>query len=355
MLVVYDREMNRPASLALSLGTAVLVVAGSVSLAAQWPKFRDASIPRTAQGGINYDAPAPRTPDGKIDFTGVWQRANSAPPGRGRGRGAAGPGGQAGRPGGPPPAGREGAAAAPGAPGGIPGGQPTEGVGAGGGRGGVSLEPSTAPFPFDPTGPPLATFFEAGANIEGGLPYTPWALAIRKQRFEVDKAKDNPDANCFPMGFLQFHQQPQPRKIVQTKQLILIEYEANYGLRHIYLDGRPLPKQGDPQPWWYGYSVGHWEGDTLVVETNNLRGAEDSPFDGWLDVNGSPYSQQAKFIERFKRINFGHLIIDTTLEDAKAYTKPWTVRIDQRIMVDEEPIEFICNENQQFRRRIKID
>jgi hypothetical protein len=96
--------------------------------------------------------------------------------------------------------------------------------------------------------------------------------------------------------------------------------------------------------------VGHWEGDTLVVETNNLRGAEDSPFDGWLDVNGSPYSQQAKFIERFKRLNFGHLIIDTTLEDAKAYTKPWTVRVDQRIMADEEPIEFVCNENQQFRR-----
>jgi hypothetical protein len=334
--------MNRPASLAIVLGTA-LVVAGSASLAAQWPKFRDPSVPRNAQGGVNYDARPPRTADGKIDFTGVWMRASSAPPGRGRGRGAvAGAGGGA-------------AAGTPGAPGGIAGGQPTEGVGSGRGRGGVSLEPATAPFPFDPTGPPLATFFEAGGNIDGGLPYTPWALAIRKQRFDVDKAKDNPDANCFPMGFLQFHQQPQPRKIIQTKQLILIEYEANYGLRHIYLDGRPLPKQGDPQPWWYGYSVGRWEGDTLVVETNNLRGAEDGPYDGWLDVNGSPYSQQAVFTERFKRPTFGHLIIDTTLNDPKAYTRPWTVRVDQRIMVDEEPIEFICNENQQFRRRIKID
>jgi hypothetical protein len=341
--------MSRSASLALSFGTALVVVAFSVSLGAQWPKFRDPSVPRTAQGGINYDAPTPRTADGKIDFTGIWMRANSGPA-RGRGRGAAGAPGA----GGPPPAGAP-AAGAPGARGGIPGGQPTEGVGAGGGRGGVSLEPSTAPFPFDPTGPPVATFFEAGANIEGGLPYTPWALAIRKQRFEVDKAKDNPDAMCFPMGFLQFHQQPQPRKIIQTKQLIVIEYEANYGLRHIYLDGRPLPKQGDPQPWWYGYSVGRWEGDTLVVETNNLRGAEDSPYDGWLDVNGSPYSQQAKFTERFRRPTFGRLIIDTTVEDPKAYTKPWTVRVDQRITADEELIEFICNENQQFRRRIKID
>jgi hypothetical protein len=330
-----------------SLAVALAVVAGSVSLAAQWPKFRDPSIPRTAQGGVNYDAAPPRTPDGKIDFTGVWMRASSAPPGRGRGRGAA-----AGAP--AAPAGAA-AAGAPGAPGGIPGGQPAEGVGAGRGRGNVSLEPGTAPFPFDPTGPPLATFFEAGGNIQGGLPYTPWALALRKQRFEVDKAKDNPDAMCFPMGFLQFHQQPQPRKMIQTKQLILIEYEANYGLRHIYLDGRPLPKQGDPQPWWYGYSVGRWEGDTLVVETNNLRGAEDGPYDGWLDVNGSPYSQQATFTERFRRPTFGHLIIDTTVNDPKAYTKPWTVRVDQRVMADEEPIEFICNENQQFRKKIKID
>ena len=121
------------------------------------------------------------------------------------------------------------------------------------------------------------------------------------------------------------------------------------------MDGRKLPPQGEPQSWWYGYSVGHWEGDTLVVETNNLRGAEDSPNDGWLDVNGSPYSQQAKFTERFRRPTFGHLQIDITLEDAKAYTKPWTVRVDQRVLVDEEPIEFICNENQQFRRKIKID
>ena len=72
-------------------------------------------------------------------------------------------------------------------------------------------------------------------------------------------------------------------------------------------------------------------------------------------MNGSPYSEQAKFTERISRPTFGHLIIDTTLEDAKAYTKPFTVRVDQRVTVDQEPIEFICNENQQFRRRIKID
>ena len=311
------------------------VLACSVSVVAQWPKYPASGIPRDAQGKVRMDAPPPRTADGKPDFSGVWMRANSGPPGRGR------QGGQAGQAAQGAPAGR-----------GADGGQ--DGRGGAGGRGGIPIEPPTERFPFDPSGPPVATFFEAGGNMEGGLPYTPWAAELRKQRMEL-KAKDNPDANCLPMGFLQFHQQPQPRKIIQTPQLVLIEYESNYGLRHIYVDGRKLPPQGEPQPWWYGYSVGHWEGDTLVVETNNLRGAEDSVNDGWLDVNGSPYSQQAKFIERFRRPTLGHLQIDITLEDAKAYTKPFTLRVDQRLLPDEEPIEFICNENQQFRRRIKID
>jgi hypothetical protein len=316
------------------------VMTCSISLAAQWPKVADPAAPRDAQGNVQMDAPTPRLADGKPDFSGVWMRANSGPPGRGRGRGQAGQGrgqgqGQAGR----------GADAANPATGGGP--QP-------GARGGVALEPATAPFAFDPNGPPVATFFEAGGNMEGGLPYTPWAAELRKARLALN-ARDNPDAMCLPMGFLQFHQQPQPRKIIHTPKLILIEYEANYGLRHIYLDGRSLPPQGEPQPWWYGYSVGRWEGDTLVVETNNLRGAEDGPSDGWLDVNGSPYTQQARFTERIRRPTFGHLQIDMTVDDPKAYTKPWTVRVDQRILPDQELIEFVCNENQQFRRRIKID
>jgi hypothetical protein len=200
----------------------------------------------------------------------------------------------------------------------------------------------------------VAAFFEAGANMEGGLPYTQWARDIKKKRTDL-QARENPDANCLPMGFLQFHQQPQPRRImnVSNPKMILIEYEANNGLRQIYMDGRKLPPQGEPQPWWYGYSVGHWDGDTLVVETNNLRGAEDSSYDGWLDVNGSPYSEQAKFTEKIRRPAYDHLQIDLTLEDPKAYTKPWTVRVDQRLIVDQDLIEFECNENQQFRQHAK--
>ena len=325
----------------------------SVTLAAQWPKIPDPTVPRKADGTINYDAPTPRTPDGKPDLSGIWMRAESGPPRGNRG----------GQRGGPAAQGRGNAGGAT---------QPENAVeretraivnGAqnptannGPARGGVSLEPQTARFPYDPSGPPTATFFEAGGNMEGGLPYTQWAKDIKKARMDL-KDKDNPDANCMPMGFLQFHQQPQPRKImnISNPKSLLVEWEANYGLWHIYLDGRKLPPQGEPQPWWYGYSVGHWEGDTLVVETNNLRGAEDSPNDGWLDVNGSPYSEQAKFTHRIRRPTYGHLQMDITVEDPKAYTKPFTVRVDQRIAPDQEMIEFICNENQQFRRRIKVE
>jgi hypothetical protein len=283
--------------------TALLAALAACSpvVRAQWAKRQNPAVPRLATGQPNLDAPAPRTSDGKPDLSGLWTRA--AGDGRGRGRG------QTDAPAPPPP----------------------------------------------PAGtPPVATFGDLGANMPGGLPFTPWADELKKQRMAVI-SKDNPDANCLPMGLTQFHQQPQPREIIQTPNKILVLYEANYGLRQIYTDGRALPKQGDPQVMWYGYSVGSWDGDTLVVETNNLRGAESSPYDGWLDVRGSPYSEQAKFTERFRRPSFGRLEIDVTLEDPKAYTKPFTVRINQQILVDTELIEFVCNENQQFRRRVKID
>src|SRR5262245_33106663 len=325
----------------------------SVSLAAQWPKIPDPTVPRTSDGKINYDAPTPRTADGKPDLSGIWMPAQSGPPRGNRGGGRAGEAGREGR-------GRDVAPPAQQAGGGPQPGGGAAGEGQGGAfepvRGGVSLEPATTRFPYDPKGPPVATFFEAGGNMEGGLPYTQWAKDLKKARMDL-KDKDNPDANCMPMGFLQFHQQPQPRKImnISNPTSLLVEWEANYWRLHIYMDGRKLPPQGEPQAFWYGYSVAHWEGDDLVVETNNLRGAEDSPNDGWLDVNGSPYSEQAKFTHRIRRLTFGHLQMDITVEDEKAYTKPFTVRIDQRISPDQEMIEFICNENQQFRRRIKVE
>jgi hypothetical protein len=136
---------------------------------------------------------------------------------------------------------------------------------------------------------------------------------------------------------MQLHMHPQPRKIIQTPGLIVILYEAQGGIRQIFTDGRPLPK--DAEPWWYGYSIGHWEDDTLVVETTGFRD------DVWLDIDGSPLTESGKMTERFKRLNYGTLQIDVTIEDAKVYTKPFTVRVVHRLMPDTDLIEFICGEN----------
>jgi len=259
--------------------TVALACLLSVSLSAQWPAFVRPDVPRTADGKPDLSAPPPRLPNGKPDFSGVWESRV-------------------------PPSGRPGPA-----------------------------------LPSIGEAPPVATFFNIAANIKEGLPFTPWAAELRKQRMATN-SKDNPDANCLPIGFMQLHTHSQPRKMVQTKDDLVIMYEANYGLRQIFTDGRPLPAN-DPQPWWYGYSVGKWDGDTLVVETIGFRD------DGWLDVPGSPFTSAARITERFRRVNYGRLEIDITIDDSKAYTRPWTVRVNQRLTPGDEPIEFICNENER--------
>jgi hypothetical protein len=130
--------------------------------------------------------------------------------------------------------------------------------------------------------------------------------------------------------------------IFQSPGVVSITYEMVHDTRIIPLDGRPHISNGIRQ--YMGDARGHFEGDTLVVETTNFRGDERA---GWLDVNGSPYTDALKMTERFRRPNFGTLEIDVTIDDAKAYTKPFTVRVNQRIMVDQEMIEFICNENER--------
>jgi hypothetical protein len=192
-------------------------------------------------------------------------------------------------------------------------------------------------------GPPVAGFLNVGQNIEGGLPLTPAGAALLKARRDAN-GKDNPEAACLPMGLMQFHTQGAPRKLIQTPDVLVILYEASMGIRQIFTDGRALPTD-DPQPWWYGYSVGHWDGDTLVVETGGLRD------DGWLDVLGAPRTDAARITERFRRPSYGRLEVDVTVDDPKAYTRPWTVRVNQRIMPDQELLEFVCLENQRYRAR----
>lgn len=264
----------------ISAALAVLL-AGATLLPAQWPEHRTEG-PRTATGELDLKAPAPKAPDGHPDLSGLWQpmRMNRGG-GPGRGRGGRGP--------------------APGEP-------------------------------------PAATFGDVGAGFEKGLPYTEWGRQIRDQR-KANNSKDNPDAHCRPLGLMQLHTHPFEKKIVQGSGAIVIMYNANNDVRQILTNGQTLPEVG-PQlaPWWYGYSVGKWEGDTLVVNTVGFRD------DVWLDVSGSPLTSSGKMVERFTRLNFGTLQIDVTIEDPKAYTEPFTVRVMQQLMPNTELFESVCED-----------
>jgi hypothetical protein len=257
----------------------VLAAGAYSSLSAQWPLHPQADAPRSSEGEVRLDAATPRMPDGRPDLSGVWETVRTG-----------------------------------------------------------TTQAITGPdvHPLERT----SQFWNIGAGLEGDLPFQPWAHELRAERVARNSA-DNPDAHCLPIGITQLHNHPQPRKIIQTPTLIVILYEANGGVRQIFLDGRPLP-DNDPQPWWYGYSVGRWDGDTLVVETTGLRDG------GWLDVNGSPLTDEARVTERFRRLNYGQLEIDVTIDDPKAYTRPWTARtIRQQLLPDDELIEFVCQENEK--------
>ena len=272
----------------LNIPSALFVLTtGATALFAQWPSYSTPG-PRTKDGKIDYAAPAPRTANGKPDFSGLWEPVH------------------------------------------------TKTTGPGAGLNG------TAPLPFaiptTPDDPPVAQFFNIGAGFKDGLlPFTPWGTQVRAQRKGNDN-KDNPDALCLPLGLTQLHMHPQPREIVQTPREIVVLYEANGNVRRILTDGRPLPNNDNLSPWWYGYSVAHWDGDTLVVETTGFRD------DVWLDVEGSPLTSSGKMTERWRRPKFGLMQIDITIEDPKAYTKPFTVRVNHQLMADTELMEFVCEE-----------
>jgi hypothetical protein len=179
---------------------------------------------------------------------------------------------------------------------------------------------------------------DIGRTRPGGLPYQPWAADLVRQR-AADYAKDDPHARCLPPNFPRAYSFPQYKKIVQTPDLIVILHEFNATYRQIHLDGRPLPQ--DPHPGWSGYSTARWEGDTLVVSSNGFR-------DGlWLDLNGSPLTDAARVTERIKRLDYGNLEIEITVDDPKAYTAPWTVRLTQSIVLDTELLDQICLENEK--------
>jgi hypothetical protein len=286
--------------------TAVVGMLGvaSARLSAQWVHYPTSGIPRTKDGTPNLKAPAPRTRDGHPDLSGIWYAADA-----------------------------------------------TSAVD-------VSQMPpdllvETLKAQRAPSAPGPATddpclkgcisqedFGVDGVNIgrslpDKTLPYQPWARQAVLQHM-IANAKDDPHSRCAPPSYPRAFSLPQHWKIVQTPRLMVLLHEFNASYRQIFLDGRPLPV--DPQPAWNGYSTGHWERDTLVVETAGFR-------DGiWLDLVGSPLTEAAHVTERFRRVNFGLLEIQVTVNDPKAYTKPWKVTLHGRLEPDTELLDDICVE-----------
>ena len=263
---------------------AILVLGAclTATVAAQWVDVVTRGVPRTPLGTPNYGAPTPKMADGKTpDLSGIWEPATT-PCDEERGFGKA-------------------------------------------------YGCNEVPFGF-PIG--------SGNINQGGkdkLPLQPWAEALSKQRTD-DLSKDNPYARCLPppgpRAWAQYLQ-----KMIQTQDSVVIldEYMAQY--RQIFLDGRPLPE--DPQPTFKGYSVGKWEGETLVVETLGFKDNQ------WLDGQGRPLTDQARTIERIRRVNYGNLEVEITVDDPKAYTKPWTVTRNLFLVINTELLDYICNENER--------
>jgi hypothetical protein len=183
-----------------------------------------------------------------------------------------------------------------------------------------------------------------GVSVPGGLPYQPWLAALVKKR-TAENAKDDPHVFCLPDTFVRAYSLPHLLKFMQTPGLLVMLNEMNAGYRQVFTDGRPLPE--DPTPSWQGYSSAKWEGDTLVVNSIGFRD------DLWIDWNGSVITSAAKVQERIRRPDYGHLEVGVTVDDPKAYTKPWTVTLHQRLALNTELVDEICLENEKSSQRMK--
>jgi hypothetical protein len=274
----------------MCIAVGVMVCLISPPLVAQWLNYPTSGIPRLADGKPNLTAPAPRTPDGKPDLGGIWGLPCPV--------GNAVQGGFAGQP--------------------------------------------TVHCATEIAIPP--EFANIGQSLKDGLPYQPWAAELVKKTRAANRP-DDPMSRCLPPGIVRLEVFPLFRKMIQVPGLLVILNEQNASYRQIFTDGRPLP--ADPNPSWNGYSSGKWEGDTLVVQTTGFRDAL------WLDTGGSPLTDAARVTERFRRVNYGTLEIELTIDDPKAYTKPWTIRVTQIIAPDTELLDYICLENEKDVRHLE--
>ena len=275
----------------------------STHLAAQWVHYPGEGVPRKADGKVDMSAPAPRMADGKPDFSGIWTTAEPNHP-----------------------AAEAGELSSPKT---RPGPRNTQDEQTPGDQANIRASRQMA---------------NIGVDIPGGLPYQPWLASLVKQR-TADLAKDDPHIRCLPDNFLRAYGMPHLLKFVHSPKLLVVLNEMNAGYRQVFTDARPLPI--DPSPSWQGYSSAKWSGDTLVIDTIGVRD------DTWIDWNGSVLTEAAKVREEIRRPDFGRLDIRVTVDDPRAYTRPWTVNLKQRIVVDTELIDEICLENEHSLQHMK--
>ena len=268
--------------------TAVLI--GSVGAHAQWLKHPTPGTPRTKDGKPNLSAPAPRAADGKPDLSGVWQ---------------------------PEPAPLEELLKF--IPDGVDGAQ-------------TLGEPQPSRYFMN-----ILSDFKPDEIV-----MTPAAEAVFKQRAD-SFGKDLPTSYCLPFGVPIIDAALIPRKIMQLPALVLFLYEEPTAFRQIYTDGRKLPV--DPEPAFFGYSVGRWDGEWFVVDAIGFKD------DGWLDAFGHPHSATMRVTERFRRRNFGTLETRITVDDPKTYNKPFTFSFNQRLLPDTDVLETFC-ENEKDRQHL---
>jgi hypothetical protein len=275
----------------------VFFIGVSGPLAGQWFKYPSPHAPRTASGDVDLTAAAPKLTNGKPDFSGVWMT-----------------------------------------------GEPACVI-----RGTLPISELLKLIPPSRTCPIVTASFSRqsiniGIDMPGGLPYQPWLSALVERR-TANQAIDDPHIRCLPDVFLRAYGLPHFLKFVQTPDLLLMLNEYNGLYRQVFTDGRPLPDA--PNPSWQGYSSAKWEGDALVVDSIGFRD------DLWIDWDGSVITEAAKVRERLRRPDFGHLMIEVTVDDPKAYTRPWTVTLRQQFAADTELIDEICAEGERFSKQLK--
>jgi len=281
----------------MTMLVALVVAAATGSLGAQWFKQPSPRAPRTSNGDVDLSAPAPRLANGKPDVSGVWMTAEPACV--------------------------------------IRGTVPLAEL--------LKLIPASRQCP-----PRTASFsrqsFNIGIDLPGGPPYQPWLAKLVDER-TANQAIDDPHIRCLPDLFVRAYGLPHYLKFVHTPDLLVMLNEYNGVYRQVFTDGRPLPEA--PNPSWQGYSTGAWSDDTLVIDTIGFRD------DSWIDWDGSVITESAKLRERIRRTDFGHLEIEVTVDDPKAYTRPWTVTLRQQFAPDTELIDEICLEGEKFSKQLK--